>query len=82
MAVYFALFYYAVMRNEENDLRARFGAAFDEYAARVPLFFPRLFNWRAGAANAAQAPQKLFSWAQYRAIANTRRSSARSRASE
>jgi len=41
---YFAAFYYAVMRNEEEDLRARFGAAFETYAARVPLFFPRLRN--------------------------------------
>jgi protein-S-isoprenylcysteine O-methyltransferase Ste14 len=41
VAAYFAIFYYAVMRNEEEDLRARFGAAFAEYAARVPLFFPR-----------------------------------------
>jgi hypothetical protein len=40
VGVYFAAFYYAVMRNEERDLRARFGSAFDEYAARVPLFFP------------------------------------------
>ena len=41
VGVYFAVFYYAVMRNEEADLRKRFGAAFDEYARRVPLFFPR-----------------------------------------
>jgi protein-S-isoprenylcysteine O-methyltransferase Ste14 len=37
---YFATFYYQVMRNEEADLRQRFGAIFDAYAARVPLFFP------------------------------------------
>jgi hypothetical protein len=41
VAVYFAVFYYAVMRDEEADLRKRFGAPFDEYARRVPLFFPR-----------------------------------------
>jgi Phospholipid methyltransferase len=41
VGVYFAIFYYAVMRNEEEDLRKRFGAAFQEYASRVPLFFPR-----------------------------------------
>jgi protein-S-isoprenylcysteine O-methyltransferase Ste14 len=41
VAAYFGIFYYAVMRNEEEDLRARFGAVFAEYAARVPLFFPR-----------------------------------------
>jgi protein-S-isoprenylcysteine O-methyltransferase Ste14 len=42
VGVYFAIFYYAVMRNEEEDLRKRFGAPFAEYAARVPLFFPAL----------------------------------------
>lgn len=42
VGVYFAVFYYAVMRAEEEDLRKRFGAAFEEYAARVPLFFPRV----------------------------------------
>jgi protein-S-isoprenylcysteine O-methyltransferase Ste14 len=41
VGAYFGVFYYAVMRNEEEDLLARFGAAFAEYAARVPLFFPR-----------------------------------------
>jgi hypothetical protein len=41
VGIYFAVFYYAVMRNEEEDLRKRFGAAFEDYAARVPLFFPR-----------------------------------------
>lgn len=67
VAIYFALFYYAVMRNEESDLRARYGAAFDEYATRVPLFFPRLFITGAPSApNAAQAQQKVFSATQYR----------------
>jgi len=27
--------------NEERDLRARFGAAYDLYADAVPRFFPR-----------------------------------------
>ena len=40
VGVYFAVFYYAVIRNEEEDLRKRFGATFEAYAARVPLFFP------------------------------------------
>ena len=43
IAAYFGIFYYAVMRNEEADLRERFGSAFDSYAARVPLFFPKIF---------------------------------------
>lgn len=58
VAAYFAIFYYAVMRNEEEDLRKRFGAPFDEYAARVPLFFPA-FIARGGPGGSA------FSWAQY-----------------
>jgi protein-S-isoprenylcysteine O-methyltransferase Ste14 len=62
---YFAVFYTAVMRNEENDLRTRFGAVFNEYAASVPLFFPRI------SASRTKPPQesllaKTFSWRQYR----------------
>lgn len=62
VAAYFAVFYYAVMRNEEADLRKRFGAAFDEYAARVPLFLPRAAG--PGETSASQSP-KRFSWALY-----------------
>jgi protein-S-isoprenylcysteine O-methyltransferase Ste14 len=39
---YFALFYTAAMRREDRKLHARHGRAFEEYAARVPAFFPRL----------------------------------------
>lgn len=39
---YFALVYFFVMRREEGELRSRYGAAFDEFARAVPLFFPRL----------------------------------------
>jgi len=60
VAVYFAVFYYAVVRSEESDIRERFGATFDEYARRVPLFFPRLTQ----AANGARSAN-AFSWAQY-----------------
>jgi protein-S-isoprenylcysteine O-methyltransferase Ste14 len=60
---YFAVFYYAVMRNEEADLRKRFGATFDEYAARVPLFFPRFTK---SGSPAASPDSAAFSWAQYR----------------
>lgn len=63
---YFAVFYYAVMRNEEEDLRARFGAAFDEYAARVPLFFPRPPARRDPASPASASPATKFSWVLYR----------------
>jgi protein-S-isoprenylcysteine O-methyltransferase Ste14 len=48
-AGYFALFYPPVIRREERRLRARYGAAFDAYAARVPRFWPRIswahFTW-------------------------------------
>jgi protein-S-isoprenylcysteine O-methyltransferase Ste14 len=64
IAVYFAVFYYAVMRNEEDDLRARFGVVFDEYAAKVPLFLPHFF----GSAYMTPADAKrgpAFSWELY-----------------
>lgn len=58
VGAYFALFYAAVMRREERELRAHYGAAFDEYAARVPLFWPRL--------TPAEAARSDFSWELYR----------------
>ena len=60
---YFCVFYYAVMRNEEDELREKFGAAFQEYAATVPLFFPNIF--RAAKQPAAGQTAKDFSWQQY-----------------
>jgi protein-S-isoprenylcysteine O-methyltransferase Ste14 len=42
VVAYFFAFYPFLMRREERELRARFGAPFDEYAGRVPLFWPRL----------------------------------------
>lgn len=65
VVVYFAIFYYAVMRNEEEELRERYGSAFEEYAARVPLFFPRMFD-ATSETRADGPPAKEFSWAQYR----------------
>jgi protein-S-isoprenylcysteine O-methyltransferase Ste14 len=65
VAAYFAIFYYAAMRNEESDLHERFGAEFRSYAARVPLFFPWMANTAAGPPPGARVgPQ--FSWDQYR----------------
>src|SRR5216110_174510 len=43
LILYFAIFYSMVMRREEKELYARHGAAFEEYARTVPLFFPRLW---------------------------------------
>jgi hypothetical protein len=42
LALYFGIFYVQVMRREESELREQYGQAFDDYAARVPLFWPRL----------------------------------------
>jgi len=66
VGVYFVVFYYAVMRNEEEDLRKRFGAAFGEYAARVPLFVPSLSDSGAELSLPTGAPARIFSWTQYR----------------
>jgi steroid 5-alpha reductase family enzyme len=64
VAVYFAVFYYLVMRNEEEDLRERFNGAFEEYAAKVPLFFPNIFS--AGRPDSSEKAREAFSWEQYR----------------
>jgi protein-S-isoprenylcysteine O-methyltransferase Ste14 len=42
LVVYFAIFYFTVMRREERELHLRHGAVFEEYARAVPLFLPRL----------------------------------------
>ena len=65
VGVYFAVFYYAVIRDEEADLRKRFGAAFEQYAARTPMFFPA---FRASKGEGRQENERAnpFSWAQYR----------------
>ena len=64
VSAYFGVFYYFVMRNEEEDLRRRFGDAFDAYAARVPLFFPVAPRRKRGDATPIEAER--FSSAQYR----------------
>jgi protein-S-isoprenylcysteine O-methyltransferase Ste14 len=58
---YFALFYSIVMRREEGELRIHHGAAFEEYARAVPLFFPRISPAKLGSADA-----ESFSFAQYK----------------
>jgi Phospholipid methyltransferase len=65
VGLYFAIFYYAVMRNEEEDLCVRFGRAFEEYAASVPLFFPRPQKKRRGARAGPPRPNERFSRTQY-----------------
>jgi len=57
--VYLAVFYPGVIRREEEELRAEYGDAFDAYARRVPLFWPRAPRGDSTAAGS-------FSWGQYR----------------
>jgi protein-S-isoprenylcysteine O-methyltransferase Ste14 len=60
LLIYFALVYSVVMRREEGELLGHHGTAFQEYAAAVPLFLPRL--------TAATLPGAAgqFSFAQYK----------------
>jgi len=58
VAAYYLALYPFLMRREEAELRRKFGGPFDEYAKRVPLFWPR-FRSAGGAGDAR------FSWAQY-----------------
>jgi protein-S-isoprenylcysteine O-methyltransferase Ste14 len=67
VGLYFVVFYYAVIRKEEEDLRKRFGATFETYAARVPLFFPGFGSRSAEpSSQSGSQPENAFSWAQYR----------------
>lgn len=61
VAVYLAIFYPGVMRREEEELRAEYGAAFEDYARRVPRFWPRPPR-----GTAPDALRDEFSWMQYR----------------
>jgi protein-S-isoprenylcysteine O-methyltransferase Ste14 len=59
LLLYFSVFYYAVMRREEFELRQRHGSNFDAYARAVPLFFPKLLG-------AAMIGAGAFSFSQYK----------------
>jgi protein-S-isoprenylcysteine O-methyltransferase Ste14 len=62
--IYFGVFYYAVMKNEEADLLLRFGASFESYAQKVPLFFPTLLGGGyEGSPDTGK--EQHFSWDQY-----------------
>ena len=65
VTAYFAVFYYRVMREEEEELRKQYGAAFEEYAARVPLFFPAFTETHVEPSSPAAGPA-AFSWKLYR----------------
>lgn len=58
VVAYYLAMYPFLMRREERELRAKFGGVFDEYARRVPLFWPRL-RTESGAGGAQ------FSWTRY-----------------
>ena len=58
VAAYIGVFYPAVMRREEFELKVRYGRPFENYAARVPRFWPSV--------RARIASTKRFSWAQYK----------------
>ncbi|HET9402862.1 MAG TPA: isoprenylcysteine carboxylmethyltransferase family protein [Candidatus Acidoferrales bacterium] len=55
---YMLVFYPAVIRREEIELIARYGAEFEEFSRRVPAFWPR--------ATAGGAAGGTFSWRQYK----------------
>ncbi len=61
LLVYFALVYTFVMKREALELHEQHGDAFTEYAAAVPLFFPKL-----SAVSARPAGPAGFSWTQYK----------------
>ncbi len=58
LAAYLIVFYPAVIRQEQKELEAHYGADFVDYASRVPAFWPRLAP--------ANAYGEHFSWQQYR----------------
>lgn len=58
--VYFAMVYTMVMRREERELRAKHGAAFDDYVKSVPLFVPQFTAAKSANGSAGFSP------AQYR----------------
>ena len=58
LAAYLLIFYPVVIRREQTELRKLYGAPFDEYASRVPAFWPRL--------SPATSSGERFSWTLYR----------------
>jgi protein-S-isoprenylcysteine O-methyltransferase Ste14 len=58
LAAYLAIFYPAVIRREQQELQALYGAAFVQYAVQVPAFWPRL--------SPATRSAERFSWPLYK----------------
>ena len=42
----FALYYERIILTEEDILRGKFGAVYEAWASKTPVFFPRLALWR------------------------------------
>jgi protein-S-isoprenylcysteine O-methyltransferase Ste14 len=61
LLLYFAVVYSVVMRREEGELLRQHSAAFQAYAAAVPLFLPRLTAVKMPGAQAGE-----FSFSQYK----------------
>ena len=59
--IYILLFYPAVMRREETELRERYGQQFETYAARVRLFCPKMRTSAPNLAEAAKFSSRLYS---------------------
>lgn len=57
-AAYFVGFYPGAMTREEEVLRRRYGSAYEQYSAHVPMFWPRPLSLKRS--------QWGFSWALYR----------------
>ena len=57
LAAYLSVFYPVVIRREQKELKTLYGAAFVEYAAQVPAFWPRL--------SPAKLSGERFSWSLY-----------------
>lgn len=58
LAAYLIVFYPVVIRREQTELKTLYGGAFDEYASRVPAFWPRM--------SPAKSSSERFSWSLYR----------------
>lgn len=58
--LFFALVYAPTMARERRDLSERFGPAYAEYAAAVPVFVPRITP-----GGAAPSPSVTFAWGRY-----------------
>jgi protein-S-isoprenylcysteine O-methyltransferase Ste14 len=59
VAAYYLSLYPFLMRREETELRERYGSEFDEYAKRVPLFWPRFGAAGVGTGDSFSAVQYM-----------------------